>query len=47
MAKLYTFGDYIFSRENKLQTFILGFHSPKWVKGRFFEGKNFTESCRA
>ena len=27
MAKLYTFGDYIFSRENKVQTFILGFHS--------------------
>ena len=27
MAELLTFGDYIFSRENQVQTFISGFHS--------------------
>ena len=32
MAKLKTFWDYIFSRENKVQTFILGFHSLSEMK---------------
>ena len=32
MAKLWTFWDYIFSREDKVQTFISGFHwLYKWV----------------
>ena len=43
MAKLYTFGDYIFSRENKVQTFILGFHSLSELRVVFW-GQKVTES---
>ena len=43
MAKLLAFWDYIFSRENKVQTFISGFHSLS--ENVWFEGILPKRSC--